>query len=296
MSLEPRIGLKYNATPGLRFKFAAGIYSQNLISTVNELDVVNFFVGFLSGPEERIFKLNTSAETDHRLQKATHAIGGFEMDFGKHTTVNVEGYLKRFNQLISINRNKLSSEDANFVTETGNAYGVDFSLKYEKQNLYLWFTYSLGYVNRDDGEQVYPTIFDRRHNVNALATLNFGKNKNWEASARWNLGSGFPFTQTQGFYENIDFSNLLYTDILTGNFNLGTVLSEDRNGGRLSWYHRLDLSLKRTFEFSEKSSLEAVFSLTNAYNRENVFYVDRITNNRVNQLPILPSVGLTFKF
>lgn len=296
MSIEPRVGLKYNATRGLRFKFAAGIYSQNLISTVNELDVVNFFVGFLSGPEERIFKLNTSAETDHRLQKSTHAIGGFEMDFGKYTTVNIEGYLKRFNQLISINRNKLSGDDANFVTETGNAYGVDFSLKYEKQNLYLWFTYSLGYVNRDDGDQVYPTIFDRRHNVNALATLNFGKNKNWEASARWNLGSGFPFTQTQGFYENIDFSNLLYTDILTGNFNLGTVLSEDRNGGRLSWYHRLDLSLKRTFKFSEKTSLEAVFSLTNAYNRENVFYVDRITNNRVNQLPILPSVGLTFKF
>jgi len=296
MSFEPRIGLKYNASTNLRFKFAAGLYSQNLISTVNELDVVNFFVGFLAGPEERIFELNTSVETDHRLQKSTHAIGGLELDLGKNTTINVEGYLKKFNQLISINRNKLSSQDPNFVTEIGEAYGVDFSFKYEKQNVYLWMTYSLGYVNRDDGDQVYPTIFDRRHNVNALATLNFGKNKNWEASARWNIGSGFPFTQTQGFYENIDFSQLLYTDVLTGNFNLGTVLDDERNGGRLSWYHRLDLSLKRTFKFTERSSLEAVFSLTNAYNRENVFYVDRITNSRVNQLPILPSLGLTFKF
>ncbi len=296
MSFEPRIGLKYNASTNLRFKFAAGLYSQNLISTVNELDVVNFFVGFLAGPEERIFELNTSVEADHRLQKSTHAIGGMELDLGKNTTVNVEGYIKRFNQLISINRNKLSSQDPDFVTEIGEAYGVDFSLKYEKQNVYLWMTYSLGYVNRDDGEQVYPTIFDRRHNVNALATINFGKNKNWEASARWNLGSGFPFTQTQGFYENIDFSQLLYTDALTGNFNLGTVLADERNGGRLSWYHRLDLSLKRTFKFTERSLLEAVFSLTNAYNRENVFYVDRITNSRVNQLPILPSLGLTFKF
>ena len=24
-----------------------------------------------------------------------------------------------------------------------------------------------------------------------------------EIDARWNLGSGFPFTQTQGYYENI---------------------------------------------------------------------------------------------
>jgi hypothetical protein len=296
MSVEPRLGLKYNASTNLRFKFAAGLYSQNLISTVNELDVVNFFVGFLSGPEEQIFKLNTSTQTDHRLQKASHAIAGVEIDVAKSITLNVEGYLKRFNQLISINRNKLSSEDPDFVTEKGDAYGVDFSLKYEKQNLYLWMTYSLGYVNRDDGYQVYPTVFDRRHNVNTLITYNFGKNKAWEASGRWNLGSGFPFTQTQGFYENIDFSQLLYTDILTGNFNLGTILSEERNGGRLSWYHRLDFSLKRSFKFSNKSSMEAVFSLTNAYNRKNIFYVDRITNNRVNQLPIIPSLGLTFKF
>lgn len=296
MSVEPRLGLKYNATNNLRFKFAAGVYSQNLISTVNELDVVNFFVGFLSGPEERIFKLNTSAEADHRLQKSTHAILGMEKDFGKNTTVNVEGYIKRFTQLISINRNKLSGDDPDFVTEEGDAYGVDFSIKHERQNFYLWLTYSLGYVNRNDGDQVYPTVFDRRHNVNALATYNFGKKKTWEASVRWNLGSGFPFTQTQGFYENIDFDQLLYTDILTGNFGLGTVLSTERNGGRLSWYHRLDVSVKKTVNFKNDTALEAVLSVTNAYNRENVFYVDRITNNRVNQLPILPSMGLTFKF
>lgn len=295
-SFEPRLGLKYNVSNNFRLKFAAGLYSQNLISTVNELDVVNFFVGFLAGPEETIYKPGTRTPTDHRLQKSTHAIGGFEVDVNKNITINVEAYLKRFTQLISINRNKLSSEDPNFITETGEARGIDFSLKYEKQDLYIWTTYSLGYVNRDDGNQVYPTIFDRRHNVNALITYSFGKNKNWESSARWNLGSGFPFTQTQGFYENIDFSELLYTDVLTGNFNLGTVLSEERNGGRLSWYHRLDLSLKRKFILSDKSTIEAVFSVTNTYNRRNIFYVDRVSNNRVNQLPIIPSVGLTWKF
>ena len=66
-SFEPRLGLKYNITDRLRVKFAGGLYSQNLISTTNERDVVNLFVGFLSGPEGTIYKPNSTEETDHNL-------------------------------------------------------------------------------------------------------------------------------------------------------------------------------------------------------------------------------------
>jgi len=296
LSAEPRIGLKYNVTDFLRLKAAGGFYSQNLISTVNELDVVNFFVGFLAGPEETLFEPGTRTPTDTRLQKATHGVFGVEIDLGKTVELNVEPYYKNFTQLIAINRNKREQTDPDFVTETGDAYGVDFSVRYENKQAYLWLTYSLGYVNRDDGEQVYPTVFDRRHNINALGTYTFGEKKAWEASLRWNMGSGFPFTQTQGFYQDNTFDDLILTNILTGNFDLGTLLSPTRNGGRLSYYHRLDASLKRTFVFGEYTKLELLASVTNVYNRENVFYVDRVSNNRVNQLPILPSLGATFSF
>lgn len=296
MSLEPRFGLKYNITDDLRFKAAGGLYSQNVLSTVNELDIVNFFVGFLAGPEETLFKPGTREATKDRLQHAFHGIAGFELDVTKNATINIESYYKGFTQLISVNRNKLSEQDPDFQVETGEAYGVDFSFKRETRKTYLWATYSYAYVNRDDGQQVYPTVFDRRHNVNILATYSFGKNLNWELGVRWNYGSGFPFTQTQGFYQNIDLSKVATTDILTGNYDLGTILSGERNGGRLSDYHRLDASLKRTFHFSKNSKLEILASVTNAYNRENIFYVDRLTNNRVNQLPILPSLGVTFGF
>jgi hypothetical protein len=56
------------------------------------------------------------------------------------------------------------------------------------------------------------------------------------------------------------------------------------------------LSLKRRFELGGNSKIDATLSVTNAYNRENIFFVDRITNNRVNQLPILPSFALTYSF
>jgi hypothetical protein len=110
------------------------------------------------------------------------------------------------------------------------------------------------------------------------------------------MGSGFPFTQTQGFYEQNDFTNLLFTNILTGNFDLGTILSDEINGGRLPYYHRLDASVKRTIEFGKHTSMDINLSITNVYNRENIFYVDRVTNSRVNQLPILPALGVQFNF
>ncbi len=295
-SVEPRLGLKYNATGSLRFKFAGGIYSQNLISTVNERDVVNLFVGFLSGPEETIYKPGTTEKTSHNLQKAIHGIFGIEYDLTKNIEVNVEPYYKKFTQLINVNRNKLVATDPNYATETGDAYGIDFSLKFENKSTYVWLTYSYAHVNRDDGFQVYPTIFDRRHNINALITYSFGSDMQWEASGRWNMGSGFPFTQTAGFYENEIFQDGLNTDILTNNGELGIVYSENRNGGRLPYYHRLDLSFKRIFTFSKYSKLEIIASVTNAYNRENIFFVDRVTNSRVNQLPILPSLGIVFSF
>ena len=296
MSVEPRFGMKYNITEWLRFKFAGGRYSQNLISTVNDLDVVNFFVGFLAGPQERLTKPNSNEVVDSRLQRSWHAVGGFEVDLNDRLSVNVEPYLKRFTQLININRNKISEFDPDFITETGEAYGIDFSARYQGPKTYIWATYSLGRVTRDDGIQVYPTIFDRRHNVNVLVTRVFGQNRNWEASLRWNLGSGFPFTQTQGFYEQNEFQDLLSSNILTGNFGLGTLLSDDLNDGRLPYYHRLDASLKRTFEFSKYTSLDINLSVTNVYDRENIFFIDRVTNNRVDQLPILPSLGLQFNF
>ena len=302
-SFEPRMGLKYNVTDRLRFKAAGGLYSQNLLSTVNERDIVNLFVGFLSGPEEAIYKPGTEPidanRTDNRLQKSIHGVTGFEVDVTDNFDLNVEGYYKRFTQLIALNRNKLELTDPNFITETGDAYGIDVSVKVEGKRYYIWGAYSLGYVTRDDGKEVYPPVFDRRHNLNLVGTYQLGKKKEWEAGVRWNFGSGFPFTLTQGFYNNVTFDDGVNTDVLGGNSDpndLGIIYADKRNGGRLPYYHRMDLSIKRIFKFSKYSNLEVIASATNAYNRPNIFYFDRVRYTRVNQLPILPSLSATFQF
>lgn len=295
-SLEPRFAAKLNITDHVRIKFAGGLYSQNLISTVNERDIVNLFVGFLSSPGETIFRQNTNEPTSHKLQKAIHGIAGVEVDLNSRWSLNVEPYIKKFTQLINLNRVKLNSFDPNFATEIGDAYGIDFLLKYNSPTRSLWFTYSLGKVDRDDGIQVYPANFDRRHNVNALVSQVFGSNKTWEASLRWNFGTGFPFTLTQGFYQNENILGGVDIDYLTSNNGLNVIYDEDRNGGRLSTFHRLDASLKKTTTFSKYLKLEANLSVTNVYDRNNIFYLERLTNTRVFQLPILPSLSLALFF
>jgi hypothetical protein len=296
-SVEPRLGAKYNATDNFRLKMAGGLYSQDLLSSVNEEEVVNIFTGYLLGPEETIIDVETGLAAENRLQRAAHLIVGTEFDLTDFIELNVEAYTKRFGQLVSLNRNKTTAQEPDFVAENGDARGLDFSLRYEKDRLYVWSTYSLGKVTRFDGEQVFPTIFDRRHNVNLLASYKFGSNEEWEAGVRWNYGSELPFTQTQGFYGNINFIDQgLDTNVGNSNPDLSTLYSTTRNGGRLTPYHRLDASIKRVFAIGERNKIEAQLSVTNAYNRPNIFFIDRKTSERIDQLPILPNFTLSWTF
>ncbi|MBK8620938.1 MAG: TonB-dependent receptor [Saprospiraceae bacterium] len=296
ISIEPRFGFKYNMLEHFRIKGAGGRYSQNILSTSSDLDVVNLFSGFLTTPEDQILGLDNTFVTN-KLQESYHAIFGFEYDLGDDLQFNVEGYYKSFPGVIVINRNKTSASQPNYTVEDGEAYGVDLSVKYDLKRLYVWATYSHGYVNRWDGKQEYPTNFDRRHNANLLVSYELDKKGTFTVSGRWNLGSGFPFTQTKGFYNYLNFEDGVSTPILTENpENVGVLYSDDRNGGRLPYYHRLDLSLQKNYTFSKYSGVELIASVTNAYDRPNIFYFNRITYKRVNQLPIIPSLSAKFYF
>ena len=307
-SLEPRIGAKINVTDNLRFKAAAGMYSQNLIAANSDRDVVNLFNGFLSGPsnlqDELVNADRTTKEITHSLQKANHFIIGTEIDFTRRINVNIEAYYKKFTQVTNLNRNKIFDESASdqpdilkkdFLVETGDAYGCDIVINYDLTDVNLYAVYSIGKVTRWDGVQTYAPVFDRRHNVNLVGSYKFGPSRLWEFDVRWNMGSGFPFTQTLGFYEQYTFQDGTDSDVVTSNGDIGIVY-DDLNGGRLPFYHRLDVTVKREFVLSVNSTMEANVGITNAYNRQNIFYFDRVNYERVNQLPFMPSAGVNVNF
>ncbi|MFZ1704238.1 MAG: TonB-dependent receptor [Saprospiraceae bacterium] len=296
VSIEPRFGFKVNVSDNFRIKGAAGKYSQNILSTSNDRDVVNLFSGFLTTPEGPVLGLDNQF-LENKLQVSYHGILGCEYDLGNDIQIIVEGYHKSFPRTIVINRNKTSGDQPDYSVEDGKAFGVDFSLKYDASRLYVWATYSHGYVNRWDGIQEYATNFDRRHNANLLVAYDLDKKGTFKVSARWNLGSGFPFTKTKGFYNYLDFLGGVSSPYLTQNPDEpGVLFSETRNGGRLPYYHRLDISIQKEFKFSKHTGLELNGSITNAYDRPNIFYFDRLSYKRVNQLPLIPSLSAKFYF
>lgn len=294
-SPEPRIRMKINAHDKVRLKFSSGLFSQNLISSKSDRDVVNLFTGFLSGPEEQLNRID-GKPSKTKLQKSIHVIGGIEYDPVDNFTINVEPYFIYNWSVININRNKLFGSDPNFMLERGESYGLDVLFKYESKRIFAWIGYSLAWITRNDGTQIYNPHFDRRHNLNIAASYTFGKKLNWEVDSRFALGSGFPFTRTAGFYEDLQLGSNITTPITTENGNLGILYESELNKGRLPIYHRWDIGLKKYWEFKKNLKLETNLSLSNVYNRQNLFFVDRVTQDIIYQLPILPSLGVSFSF
>jgi hypothetical protein len=302
---EPRIKARYNISENLSLNLAAGLFSQNLSATMSEQDVVSVFQGFNTGIEtvqdyfhgKRIYK---------PTQQAWHAVAGLSWFDKQNLKLSVEAYVKDFYRLINYNQHQLYSYlgydpdypeylSSPYIYETGWAYGIDFLFDYANADYSFWMAYSFAYVTREDEFMKYVPHFDRRHNLNLLASYRFGEGRGWTVKSRWQIGSGFPFTQNAGFYE--EFTNEDGTFwLLPGAQGDLAILYGPVNGGRLPAYHRLDLSLNRIWKLGGGRQLEASASVLNVYNRKNVFYYDRINQTRVNQLPIMPSLGIVLRF
>jgi hypothetical protein len=311
VSPEPRLGVKFNANEFIRIKASGGRYSQNFTSASSDKDVVNLFNGMLSAPEniqsKFVNQFGKEKSPKHGLQTAWHAILGAEFDIVKNLSLNVEGYYKFFDQLSNINTNKVYDDTPefaeiddvykkDFLIESGESFGVDFLLKYDHKHFNIWAVYSLSKSTRWDGFVEYFPVFDRRHNINFVGSYYIGKKKNTEISVRWNYGSGLPFTPTSGYYQPENFENGVTTDYTSSNSNNVGILLGDYNSKRLPAYHRLDLTAKHRFIFKNNMELELIASVTNLYNRKNIFYVNRVTNAVIYQFPILPSFGISWKF
>ena len=293
--LEPRLAIKYNVSKDLRLKLAGGLYSQSVIGATSDQDVVNLFCGFLVVSEGVVGDTLNGRVVKNSLQKGQHAVLGLEWDPVKNLTINMEGYVKNFSQLTNINRYQIFDSDNEFILESGIAYGGDVSAKWEYKKFHFSAIYSLNWVTRNDGVIIYRTHFDRRHNVNLLASYSFGKRNCWQIDARWNYGSGFPFTKTKGFYPQLDYIQGVSGEITRVNETLGVAL-DSINRGQLPDYHRLDLTVKRRFTVSETCVIEVGAGATNAYNYHNIFYINRITANKIYQLPILWSLNANVSF
>jgi hypothetical protein len=302
-TIEPRLSIKYNATDVFRLKGSAGLYSQNLIAANNGRQVVNLFNGFTSSPKD-VPTTFLGENVNSQIQKAWHGVFGFEWDINDKLEANVEGFYKDNYQLVNINLDKINKTESvahypdyrftEFVYEKGRALGVDVSLKYSAKRFNVNTSYSISKVEFTNEEYTYAPFFDRRHNLNITTGYYLDKEKTLSLDGRFNYGTGFPFPQIIGSYTGVDLTDIGNDYITVNGDNIK--VSDRPDSGRLPAYARLDLSLTKTWVLGKQQKLETNFTITNALNRKNIFYYDKQSEERVNQLPIFPSFGASWSF
>jgi hypothetical protein len=273
---EPRLSLTYVVTPSLSLKAAWGIYSQEMTTLSDENEVISLFEPWIIVPSYL------------KVPKAIHYTVGLKSEISSQLLIDLQGYYKISQYIPILNEDKFYPEDPDFVSSDGESYGAEVMLNYNNGVISLTSSYSLGWSFITVNNLIYRPRYDVRHNLNILGILNFGDG--WQFSMAWIYNSGYPFTQTMGFYEKLYFDDLFETNNYIGDYKSFRILAPT-NLATLPQYHRLDIGISKKIELSFlKISINA--SIINVYNRSNIFYFQRDTGTRVNMLPFLPTATI----
>ena len=290
-TLEPRLRVTYrpSGSNDSELSLAAGRYSQELNGINDQRDAGT------------VFTVYRPVEIADGIQTALHGILGYKQRLGNHLSTNLEGYIKRHRDIPVAKW----TPEAQLEIETGLAngltYGFDARLEYNNNPLYLYLGYGWSKVEYEAASESlgawiedpifeYSPSHDQRHKINTVASYQIGK---YKASASWELSSGRPYTQVYGF----DLALNVPSQEPLQDPGTARTLYDRPYGERLPYVHRLDFSVERTFALSTSNTLDFKLGCINTYNRDNIFYFDLNSLERVDQTPLLPyfSLKATFK-
>ncbi len=261
----------------------AGWYHQEVFGLSDRRDAANIFTAWRSAPAEN-------------LSRSVHALAGYRVSPSPWLELSVETYYKQLKDLFIAEWTAYPRFTSRLQRADGRAMGVELRAEVRRQKFYGYVNYGLSsvrYISKQPSAALwfgsekfeFRPPHDRRHQLNVVATTRIA---DIDISARWNFGSGRPFTQVYGFDGFL---------LLDGALNLFTAPDDQRViyglpfDALLPAYHRLDISLEREFVF-ERFVLTGQAGVINAYNRRNLFALDLFTSERNYQLPIVPIAGI----
>lgn len=277
---QPRLNVSYRFLETWTAKASYGRFSQTLIALNNEDDVISVFQGWTRIPENAGF------------QSSSHYVIGFEGYLTPGLSLNLQSYYKDYPRLTIYNRDQIDILDPQFINVRGEAYGFESLLRYGHSLIDVYTAYTLAWTFVKTSGLTYFPRYDRRHTLNALFVVHVLKGL--DIGARWEFGSGFPFTQTIGYYDRLRMQNIFRNPMDDETGQPYTMLGP-KNAARLPSYHRLDASITYTFEIGFlRGVLGAYF--VNLSSRKNLFYFDRRTGQEISMLPFTPSATLTLEY
>jgi hypothetical protein len=184
-----------------------------------------------------------------------------------------------------------------FTFGKGWSYGTELFINKTRGRLTGWIGYTLSWTFRkfpdlNFGEKYYAK-YDRRHDLSIVGIYELSKK--WKLSGAFVFASGNAATLPQRFY--------IYQGVLTQEYSR-------INEYRLPAYSRLDLGAIYTpgKRPHRKLKSEWVFSVYNAYNRKNPYFIYfdqtgspyngtlNVQAKQVSIFPVIPSVTWNFKF
>ena len=184
-----------------------------------------------------------------------------------------------------------------FTSGKGWSYGSEWFINKTKGRLTGWIGYTLSWTFRQfpglNFGNKYPAKYDRRHDLSIVSTYELSKK--WKVSAVFVYASGNAATLPQRFY--------IFNGVLTQEYSR-------INEYRLPAYHRVDLSASYTSpkNIRRKIKSEWVFSVYNAYSRQNPYFIYfdqegnpyngtlKVQAKQVSLFPVIPAVTWNFKF
>lgn len=281
---EPRVAASYqfNSSSSVKASYVRNVQNLHLISNSTTSSPTDKWVA-----SSNIIKPEISDQL---------SVGYYRNLQGNRYEVSIETYYKDMqNQIDYRDGADVFSNDAietQLLFGKGRAYGLEGLFKKKTGRLTGWISYTLSKTERKipgiNNNEWYNARQDRTHDIAIVASWQL--NKKWTFSANWIYYTGDAVTFPSGKYRVDDQVIFYYTE---------------RNGYRLPDYHRLDLGATMQLKQNKKFSSELVFSLFNAYGRENAYTItfresktDPSKTEAVQTalFKFVPSVSYNFKF
>ena len=297
--VSPRIAVKRFILNGdAALKIAGGRYTQFVHSLRDEEFPIGLDVWVLSGrraPQVRSDQLQAGIEW-----------------LGAEWYAAVESFWRRFQGVATNNfAQDPNNELDDLLAGDGLSYGADAVIRRDQGTVTGFATFSWLKAEREFPDFLtgaenppvirYPPIFDRRFEVDLV--LRFPVLESWQGGLRWNFGSGLPYTRPIGGYLLYEYhldDNRRVLDERADSATVAVLLGQ-RNAARYPNYHRLDLSLRKTFTKSW-GTLTPHIDILNLYNRKNVLFYfyeyqeSPAARSGISMFPLLPTVGVEVLF
>ena len=294
--VEPRLRVVWDRGRH-HFSGALGYYTQEILGLTDRRDAASVFTAWTNIPKFNPGQPDVLAE---HIPRAIHAIAGYRTTPAPWLEFSVEGFQKWYKNLFVPEWTAFPRFTTRLQPADGQTLGFDARVEVRRPPFYGYLNYGLS-STRYEARQAslalwygretldYRPPHDRRHQLNVLlSTTALG----FAMSARWEFGSGLPYSRAVGFDGFVLVDDIV--DVRTAPASRRVIYARPYDG-LLPAYHRLDVSIDRTFDLG-RARVTVLGSVMNVYDRRNLFYLDVFTLRRVDQLPVLPSLGIKVEF